>query len=230
MNENIIETWSIGLGQSFDGIGTGVVQFVPKLIVAILIFILGWIVATIIGRVIAQIIKAIKVDNVLKSAGADDVLQRAGFHLDSGAFLGALVKWFIIVVFLVAALDVLELTQVNEFLSNVVLRYLPQVIVAVLILLVAAVLADATQKVVVGTAKAAGSVSAHFLGGVARWAIWVFAFIIALAQLGIAPDFMRIFFMGVVAMVAIAGGLAFGLGGKEAAARFIEKLRTDISK
>jgi len=122
------------------------------------------------------------------------------------------------------------LTQVNDFLSSVVLSYIPQVIVAVLILLVAAVLADATKKVVVGTAKAAGSASANFFGGIAMWSIWIFAFIIALSQLGIAPDFMRIFFMGVVAMISIAGGLAFGLGGKEAAARFIERLRSDISQ
>lgn len=230
MNGNLVDTWTLGLGQSFEGIGSGVVQLVPKIVVAIIIFVIGWIVAVFLGKAIAQIIKAIKVDNILKSAGVEDVLQRAGFHLDSGVFLGALVKWFIIVVFLVASLDVLQLTQVNVFLSNVVLSYLPQVIVAVLILLVAAVLADATQKIVVGTAKAAGSSSAHLFGGIARWAIWVFAIIVALDKLGILADYGTILFQGIVYMFVIGGGLAFGLGGKEAAARFIEKLRTDISK
>jgi len=174
-------------------------------------------------------VKSFKLDNVLKSAGADDVLSRAGFHLDSGAFMGALVRWFVIIVFLVASLDVLGLTQVNAFLREVVLGYLPQVIAAALILLVAAVLADAMQKVVVGGAKAAEMKSASLLGGVTRWSIWVFAFVIALSQLGIAPAFMQILFTGVVVMLALAGGLAFGLGGKDAAAEFIARLRRDIS-
>jgi len=229
MNETILDAWRVGLGESFQGVSSGVASFVPKLLVAVIIFIAGWAVAAILGRVVSQIIRSVKVDNVLKSAGADDVLSRAGFHLDSGAFMGALVRWFVIIVFLVASLDVLGLTQVNAFLREVVLGYLPQVIAAALILLVAAVLADAMQKVVVGGAKAAEMKSASLLGGVTRWSIWVFAFVIALSQLGIAPAFMQILFTGVVVMLALAGGLAFGLGGRDAASEFIARLRRDIS-
>jgi len=229
MNETILDAWRIGLGESFQGVSSGVAVFVPKLLIAAVIFIAGWAVAAVLGRVIAQIIRSIKIDNVLKSAGVDDVLSRAGFNLDSGAFLGALVRWFIIIVFLIASLDILGLTQVNAFLREVVLGYLPQVIAAALILLVAAVLADAMQKVVVGGAKAAEMKSANLFGGVTRWSIWVFAFVIALSQLGIAPAFMQILFTGIVVMLSLAGGLAFGLGGKDAAAEFIQKLRKDIS-
>ena len=117
----------------------------------------------------------------------------------------------------------------NTFLRDVVLLYLPNVIVAALMLLAAALVADALQKIVLSSAKAASLGSASFLGGVTKWAIWVFAILAALYQLGVAGPFVQTLFTGFIAMLSIAGGLAFGLGGKEAAARFVEKLRGDIS-
>ncbi len=229
MNNSLVDAWGAGLGDSFLNIGAGVASFLPKLIVALVIFIAGWVVGAVLGRVVSQIIKSLKIDNVLQSAGVEEVLARSGFRLNSGVFLGELVKWFVIVVFLVASFDVLGLGQVNVFLSEVVLGYLPQVIVAVLILLIGAVLADYMQKIVVGSAKAAEVKSANFLGGVSKWAIWVFTILIALSQLGIASQFMFTLFTGVVAMLALAGGLAFGLGGRDAAQKYLERLRRDIS-
>jgi hypothetical protein len=225
----LLQTWSEVLTQSFQGLWIGVVDFVPNLVVAIIIFVLGWVVGAVLGRVVAQFIKALKIDRALESMGVGDVLSKAGFNLNSGAFVGALVRWFFIIAFLVASFDVLGLSQVNIFLQQVVLSYLPNVIVAALILLVAAVIADAMQKVVVGSAKAADVANAHFLGGVTRWAIWLFAIIIALSHLGIAQQFMQILFTGLVVMLALAGGLSFGLGGRDAASKYIEKLRGDIS-
>ena len=133
-----------------QGLWYGVVNFVPNLVVAVIIFILGWMIGSILGRLVAQVIKAIRVDTALESAGAADVLSRAGFKLDSGAFIGGLVKWFFIVVFLVASFDVLGLSQVNIFLQDVVLAYLPNVIVAALILLVAAVLLTRCRRLLSG--------------------------------------------------------------------------------
>ncbi|MBI2048924.1 MAG: hypothetical protein HYT29_00575 [Parcubacteria group bacterium] len=182
----LLQTWGYILTRSFQELWIGIVGFVPNILVAIIIFVVGWIVAVLLGRVVAHAIGALKLDNALKSANVDEILGRAGFRLDSGRFLGELVKWFVIVVFLVATLDVLKLTQVNAFLQNVVLAYLPQVIAAALILLIAAVIAQALRKVVIGAAKAANI------------------------------------------ELAIALGLAFGLGGQEAAARMLEKMRKDL--
>jgi small-conductance mechanosensitive channel len=109
-----------------------------------------------------------------------------------------------------------------------VLGYLPQVIVAVLILLVAAVVAEAAEQVVVGSAKAAALKSAGFLGKVARYAIWIFALLAALAQLNVATLFVQTLFTGVVIAVSLAVGLAFGLGGQQAAARYLEHLQQDF--
>ncbi len=225
----IISDWGVQLSSAFQGIGVQVLQFLPKLLLAIIIFIAGWVVGSVLAEVISKIVKAIKIDAVLESAGARGLLEKAGFNLNTGAFLGGLVKWFIIIVFLVTALDILNLQAVNSFLTNVVLGYIPQVIVATLILVVAAVLADLVQKIMTGGARALESKSAGMVGGIARWAIWIVAILAALNQLGIAGPMMQTLFMGLVAMLAIAGGLAFGLGGKEAASNYIEKLRGDIS-
>ncbi|MBU1557961.1 hypothetical protein KKC45_03305 [Patescibacteria group bacterium] len=220
----ILKTWSEVLAQSFQDLWIGVMGFVPNLVVAIIIFIAGWVVGSLLGRVVSQIIKSLKVDNALRSAGSEALLNRAGFRLNSGKFLGGLVKWFVIVVFLVASFDVLGLNQVNDFLQQVVLLYLPQVIVAVLILLVAALIADAMQSVVKGSAKAAEIKSANFLGNVTKWAIWVFAILMALYQLGVAAAFVQTLFTGFVVALALASGLAFGLGGKDSAARLLSKM------
>jgi small-conductance mechanosensitive channel len=224
-----LEDLGTGLQQSFSDVGAGVVNFVPKLFVALVIFVVGWVIGALIGRFIAQIISALKVDRALQRAQVEEVVNRAGFQLNSGKFIGKLVEWFIIIVFLIAALDVLGLSEINIFLRDTVLGYIPNVFVAAIILVIAALIAEAVGKIVVGSAKAAHLPSAHFLGGISRWAIWVFAIIAALDRLGIASELLLTLFTGMVYMLAIAGGIAFGWGGKDAAARFIERLRGDIS-
>ena len=226
----LFTTWAQVLQASFETLLFGLVNFLPNLVVALIIFIIGWLIGVGLGRVVEQVIDALRIDDALKAAGVDRVVERAGFKLDSGAFVGALVKWFFIIVFLVAALDVLHLTVVTVFLRDVVLGYLPQVIAAVLILLVAAVLAQAAEHVVAGSARAAHLTSASFLGAVARWAIWVFAILAALDQLQVAPAFVQTLFTGIVVAVALAIGLSFGLGGQAAAARYIEKVREQVQE
>lgn len=204
-------------------------SFVPQLVIALVVFIVGWVIAVALGKIVSQIVKSLRVDSALRGLGAEAPLSRAGLRLDSGAFVGGLVRWFFILVFLFAAIDVVGLDQVTEFLRSVVLTYIPQVIVAAFILLVAALLADVMHRVVSSSARAAHLPSAGFLGGVAKWSIWIFAILAALFQLGIAGVFIQTLFTAFVAMLAIAGGLAFGLGGRDAASRFLEKLRSDIS-
>jgi hypothetical protein len=226
----VVQSWLGILQESFVNLFYGVVDFIPAFLFAVIVFIIGWVIAVLLGKVVAQVIRSLRVDHALRSAGVDDVVQRAGYHLDSGAFLGALVKWFIIVVFLIAALEVMGLTQVTYFLDQIVLFYIPQLIVAVLILLVAAVLAEAAQHVVTGAARAAGIVSAGFVGTVARWAIWIIAILAALTQIGVAPGILQTLFTGVVVALSLAFGLSFGLGGQEAAASFLGRMREEMRR
>ncbi|OHB09695.1 MAG: hypothetical protein A3G05_01485 [Candidatus Zambryskibacteria bacterium RIFCSPLOWO2_12_FULL_45_14] len=225
----LLNTWGEVLTLSFQNLWVGVVNFVPNLVLALVILVLGWLVGALFGRAIWQVFKSLKIDDALRRAGLESFLRRGGIELDSGAFVGGLVKWFVIVIFLVAALDVLGLSQVNFFLQDVVLGYLPRVLAAALVLLVAGVIGDVTGRVVVTAAKTAGVESAHFAGAVAKWAIWIFAILVALSHLGIAAAFSQTLFTGVVIAVSLALGLSFGLGGQDAASRFIDKLRGEMS-
>ena len=224
----IVQTWLGVLQQSFNQMAAGIIAFIPNLVFAIVIFIIGWVIGSLVCKLIEQAFKALRVDHALKAAGVDDVVNRAGWKLNSGMFIGTLVQWFIIVLFLVASLEVLGLTQVNIFLQQVVLLYLPQVIVASLILVVAAVVAEAAGRLITGGAQAAGVSSANLAGTMARYAIWIFAILTALGQLGVASPFVQTLFTGVVVALSLAFGLAFGLGGQEAAARTIERVRSEI--
>lgn len=222
-----IENWGDVFTRSLQGVWYGVASFVPNLVIAIIIFAIGWILATLIERLVESLFKALKVDAALKSAGLEDVVKRSGHSLNSGLFVGAVIKWFVIVVFLMASFDVLGLAQVNGFLHDVV-GYLPAVIVAILILMVAVVVGNAMHRIVVASARAAHIKSAELLGKVTKWAIWIFAILTALFNLGIAPALIQTVVMAIFAGGALAIGLAFGLGGKEVAQKLIERTSSHI--
>lgn len=223
-----IGTWSDVLALSFKNLWLGVVGFVPNLVVAIIIVFIGWGIGALFGRVVSQIIKAVKVDEALRRAGVEDFLNKGGITMNAGSFLGGLVKWFIMLVFLIGAFEVLHLSQVTVFLRDI-LDYLPQVVVAVLILIAAGLVADAMKKIVLSSAMTAGISSSAFLATVTKWVIWVFAILVALSQLGIASGFVQTIFTGLVVALSLGLGLAFGLGGQEAAGRVIEKVSREIS-
>lgn len=223
----VFQSWGDALTSSLLNVWYGTINFVPTLVIAVIIFAIGWILALLVEKLVESIFRVLKIDAALKSAGLEDVVRRAGYNLNSGLFIGALVKWFIIVVFLMASFDVLQLNQVNEFLRQVV-NYLPQVIVAVLVLMVAAVVASAMQKVVVASARAGHIGSAELLGKVTRWSIWIFAVLAALMTLGIAASLIQMIVTALFAGAALAVGLAFGLGGKDFAQRAIDKATHNI--
>ncbi len=217
-----IQTWGEVFTNSLQRVWSGVENFVPNLVIAIIILAIGWILAVLVERLVEHLFKALKVDTALRSAGLEDVVERAGHKLNSGLFVGALVKWFIIVVFLMSSFEVLGLTQFSIFLNQVV-GYLPQVIVAVLILMVAMVVGNTMERIVIASSKATNVRSAEMLGHVTRWTIWVFAILTALFNLGIAPSIIQTVITAVFAGAALALGLAFGLGGKDYAQKILEK-------
>jgi len=223
------DLWTQLLLNSFYRVLYGVMSVIPALIIAIIVLILGWLIGSALSKLVAQIFKAVKIDNVLRSSGLEDLLMKAGMKLNSGKFVGEVVKWFVIVVALITAFDVLGLDQVNNFLQQVVVAYIPDVLAAVLILLVSVVIAEALRKAVVASAKAADLHYANLLGVVTKWAIWVFAILAVLFQLGIGAIFIQTLFTGVVVALALAIGLAFGLGGRDAAAKYIEDIKKEIS-
>ena len=222
-------SWPDILTQSFQGLWMSVANFAPNLLAALFIFIAGWLVGALLGRIVAQVVRALRIDGALRNIGLEEVLNRAGFSLDAGAFLGGLVELFVIVVFLTATLDALGLHQVNAFLTSVVAAYVPQVIAATLIILIAAVIAEAMQRIVAGAAMAANLGTAPLLGAIAKWAVWLFGILIAISQLGIAQFFAQELFRDLALMMTLAFGLAFVLGGREHASRFLDKVEHEMS-
>lgn len=224
----IIQTWGATLTQSFQNLWMGVAHIVPKLVLSVIVFVIGWIFGYLVGKGIEEIVSAIKLDQALRNIGFENYVKKAGWNLNSGKFIGALFKWFITIVFLVAALEVLGLQQVTAFLQQVVLFYLPQVIIAVLILVVAVVVATVLQKIIVASAKVGSLKAANFFGTVAKWAVMIFAFIAALYQVGVAGPFLQTLFTGVIIALSLAFGLAFGLGGQDAAKQYLSDLKSHL--
>lgn len=225
---NIWFTWGDVFNQSLQGVWWSFIQFTPKLIVAIVFFLIGWFLGNVLAKALEQVFGALKIDNLFKSIGADDFLRKAGMSLDTGYFVGQVVKWFVVIVFLLPSLNLVGLNEVSSFLKDDVLGFLPKVIVAALVLVIAAVVSDGLSGTVVAAARTMNLRAANLFGTVAKYSVWVFAFIIALGKLGLG-DYMNILFSGIIGMIAIAGALAFGLGGRDAAARFLAKLGEEVS-
>jgi hypothetical protein len=226
---NSVQTWGEAITMSLLNLWDRFVSFLPALVGAILVFVAGWIVAVALGKAVEHIVKIIRIDDVFEKAGTKARIRKAGVDFNIAKFFGGLVKWFLILVFLMAATDILHLTQVTGFLNSIIL-YLPNVIVAAVILAVAFLVGNFVYALIKGSTKVAGIVSATLLGTVAKWAIVIFGFLAALIQLGIASSLINTIFIGIIAMLALAGGLAFGLGGKEEAGLILKKLRHEITE
>lgn len=221
------------LANAFQGMSNQVVLFLPKLLTALVVFIAGWVIAAAIAEIIARIVKSLKIDTAFRSIGMDEIMKKAGYELDSGAFLGALVKLFIIVVFLLTSLEILGLNQVTVLLGSLVLRLLPDLIIVVILFFAAAVISDAGRKFVVASARASNVPHAHFLGEVTRWVIWIFAILLSLMPLmqsNVGATALNTLFLGVVFAISLSFGLAFGLGGKDVAGRFLEKWVSNMER
>ena len=213
---------------AFVNLWAQAVVFLPQLIFAIIVFLLGLLVANFLRSAVERVVRLFKIDELIERLEVKVFFQRAGVKLNVAAFLGWIVKWFIIIVALIAAADALQWDQVTLFLTSVV-SYIPNVLIAVIILLVGIILANFTQGVLQATLDAAKMTSSQFLAGLSRWAIIVFSFMAALVQLGIAEALIQVLFTGFVAMIALAGGLAFGLGGRDYASRILDQLSKDLT-
>ncbi len=226
---NIWLSWGDVFNASLQELWWGFIQFTPKFLVAVVLFMVGWLLGNIVARALEQVFASLKVDNLFRTVGADDTLRRAGMSLNSGHFVGQVAKWFVVVVFLIPSLDLVGLSSIKDFLQFGVLGFLPKVIVAAFILIIATVVSEALAKAATATAKSMSLSSANLLGAVAKYSVWIFALIIALGQLGVADYYMSVLFTGIIAMLSIGGALAFGLGGKEHASRLLSKLSEEVA-
>ncbi len=221
-----IQDWTAVIVSSLQNLWIGAIAALGNIIGALVVLLIGLVIATALGALIERIINAMRLDKALKSLGLHEYFQRGGLSINSGKFFGKLVYWFFVIVFLLAATDILRFYSLSNFLKDVLL-YVPNVVVAALIMLAAVVVANFLRRLVNASVKSARLHSAHFLASLTWWAVIVFGFLAALSQLGVAVAIIQALVTGFIAMFALAGGIAFGLGGKDYAASLISKLREE---
>ncbi|MBI3290730.1 hypothetical protein HYZ76_00440 [Candidatus Falkowbacteria bacterium] len=215
--------WSSVLITPFIAVWSKFIDLIPNIIGAIIVFVVALFIAEALGRLVARLLKQIYVDRAVETTGLKKILEKLGFKIEVSKALGLLVTWFLYAIALVAAADILGLSQISEFLKAVVL-YIPNVIIAVVILVVGVIVSNFIHTLVKETAAAAQLEVSEVLANTAKWAILIFTFMAALIQLRVAPELIQILFTGLVFMIALAGGIAFGLGGKDKAKDFLDKL------
>lgn len=217
----VVQNWSDIIVSSLQNLWEGFAGFIPSLIGAIIVFALGWLVAAALGRVVARALEVVQADKIFDTLGIMKAVHKAGLDWEFSGFMGWLTKWFLVIAFFLAAVDILGLKAVADFLNSI-LAYAPNIFVAAIILLIAALVSDFLEKLIKGSMKAAGFAAPSMVGLVVRWSVWIFAFLAIFDQLGIAENLVNTLFMGFVAFLAIAGGLSFGLGGQGVAREALE--------
>ena len=206
---------------------SGVAGFIPQFLAALVVFFIGGIVSVVLGKLAYHVVRVLRVDDALRQVGFKEAWEKSGFKLNSPLFFYELVKWFFLIVFMMASVNILGLYQVSLFLQTVVL-YIPNVLVAAVILLIGILLARFLEQTVRASVRAAGLASGNFLGALAKWSVFTFSLLVALSQLNVADEIIRIIIIGLVGAASVAIGLSFGLGGVKHADELIGALRKKI--
>jgi hypothetical protein len=220
-------TYSDAVANSLRDLYARFISFLPNFLIAVIILVIGWIVATFVAQLVRQVLRSAKLDEIGDKLGLDEVSSRTGMKLSVSGTIAWLVKWFLLIAVFLAAADILNLSEISGFLNQVLL-YIPNVIAGAAILLVGTMVARFLANLVRHSVKAAGLASADLLAAVTQWAVMIFTVLATLDQLKVAEAFVTTLFTGVIAMLAIAGGLAFGLGGRDHASKVLDKVERDI--
>ncbi len=214
-----VTNWLQAVMVSIAGALMTFLSFIPALIGAIVILIIGWLIAGFVAKLVTRLLERIGFERAAERTGVTGFVARTGARGVTASFVvGELVKWFIRLIFLEAAADAVHLTAVTQVLNQIVL-FIPNLIVAVVILMVGALIARFVGDLVRGSASEMGFSNPNMLATISRFAIMAFAVIVAVNQIGVAATLVNTLFMAVVFSIALAVGLAFGLGGRDTASR-----------
>ncbi len=220
------ETWRQAVTASLQDVFLTVTSYLPNLIAAIIVLLVGLLVASSLGQVVAKLVEFTRVDKLVDKMGVNTAFKAFGKIKVSG-IIGWLIKWFLIIVVLMAVADILGLTQIIDFLKEVA-SFLPNVVIAIVILLIGFVGGNFVYEITFRSVKAAKMHSPVFLANLAKWSIVIFALLASLIQLSIAKSLVETLFTGLIGMLALAGGIAFGLGGKDEAGKWLSGLKKKL--
>jgi hypothetical protein len=197
---------------------------IPRVIGFAIILIVGWFLATLIAKGVAALLRMIRFNELAQRSGFAEFVASTGADTDSAGFLALTAKWFVRLLTLVVAFDALGLPAVSDVLRQILL-WLPNVVVALVVLVIGGLAANALAGLVRASTSRAGLDNPDLLASIARVTVWAFAIVVAVNQIGVAATLVNTLFMAVVGAVALAGGLAFGLGGREVAADMLHHWR-----
>ncbi len=228
----LVQSWLDALVNSLMGVLDDIIGFIPDLVGAIILLIVGLVVARALEFAIEKVISLVRLDAALRKVGLDRYLQRAGIGLNSGKFLGKVAYWIIFIIFIVGIADVLGLSTLSVFITSALGWVFTNLIASVLILLVAAFIAQFLKKLVNASVLGAKLHSAKFLGSATWWVVMIFGAVAALKQLGIDTGLIESTLMSFIVAaplaIGLAVGLAFGLGGKKQAEEILERLEEKL--
>src|SRR5215213_3079892 len=212
----LMQSQSEGMFQPLQNALSTFLSYIPQLIGALIILIVGYIVAKVLQAVVGRVLQAVGFDRWMERGGIKQFFDRAETNQTPVSILGQLVFWFVFIIALTMAADALGIPQVSVILGQLI-AYIPSIIAAVLILILAALLANFVSGIV------RGATGSGLLASVAQYAIIVYAVFAAITELGIAVELTAPTFLIVLGAVALAAALAFGIGGREVARDVIEK-------
>ena len=203
---------------------TKIMAYLPILLGALAILIIGWLVAKAVRRLVDWLLKVTRFDKLADKAGISEILRKGDLEISAREVISGLVYWLIMLMVLVMTVDALGLPKSSDVLAGL-FAYVPKVIAALLVLVVAMFLASFVSGIVQTAAGNANLPRPEIIAGISRWAIIIFAVTISLGELGIGTLLVTATFNIILGGVCLALALAFGLGGKDAAARYLEELR-----
>lgn len=202
---------------------------IPRIIGFAVVLIVGWIISSLLARGVQALLHAVKFNELARRSGFADFVQKMGVRDDSSGVIANIVKWFVRLIALVVAFDTLGLPAVSNVLQQLLL-WLPNLVVALVVLVIGGLAAKALSQLVRGASAEAGFTNPNMLATVASVAVWGFTIIVAVNQLGIATTLINTMLVGLVGALALAFGLAFGLGGRERAAQILERAGRNMER
>ncbi|GCF06668.1 mechanosensitive ion channel family protein [Dictyobacter arantiisoli] len=218
----VVTNWGTAIASSLATALSLFFSFIPRLVGFLVILVVGWIVAAILEKAVTLLLRRVGFDRMSDRIGLTRFEQRLNMRMDPAALLGKIVFWFVFLIFLVPACNALELTSVSSIINSIV-AYLPNVFVAIVVLLLGMIVSTFAADIVIGAAPRTGAVSPKLLANIVRYAIIGFVTLVALEQLQIAPVLITTLFTAIVGSIALACGLAFGLGGRDSARHLLER-------
>lgn len=216
-----VTNWGAAIMTSLTAALSMFLAAIPRIVGFLVILVIGWLVAGILAAAVAALLRMIRFNDLAQRSGITNFVHEMGIRRDAAGVLADIVKWFVRLIVLVVAFDALGLPAVSSILQQFLL-WIPNLVVAVVILVIAGLAATALSDLVRGATAQAGFSNPDLLATITRVAVWAFGIVVAVNQIGVATTLVNTLFMGLVGAIALAAGLAFGLGGRDTAGRIVD--------